>query len=211
MAASLDPVQAGFVRSLARPGGNITGLTWSVGPEIEAKRLQLLHEAVPGVTRVAYLRGDTEGDTPWVRGVRAAAQALGITLVEVEHAGDDFARAFTAIGGARVAALFVSVNPAAFARRGLIVDFARRHRLPSAHAFRESVEAGGLMSYGVDASDLFRRAAGYVDRILTGAAPGDLPIEQPTRFELVVNLKTARTLGLTIPQAVLVRADEVIE
>ncbi len=213
MAASTDPVGAGLIRSLARPGGNITGLTFAVGPEIEAKRLQLLKETLPGASRLAYLgmKGDEDWEAPWGESLRAAAQRLGLTVVLAEHTPNDFTSAFSRIGRDRPDALFVSANPSAFAHRRLIVDFATRSRLPSTHAFREAVELGGLMSYGVNVPDLWRRAAGYVDRILKGAKPADLPVEQPTKFELVVNLKAAKALGLTIPQSVLMRADTVIE
>ncbi|MBI3456913.1 MAG: ABC transporter substrate-binding protein [Candidatus Rokubacteria bacterium] len=212
MATSLDPVEAGLVRSLARPGGNITGLTSYVGPEIEGKRLELLKEMLPGASRVAYLgtkKEDWEG--PWGTSVRAAAPVLGLTVVLAEHTPNDYAGAFNRIGRDRPDALFVWANAPSFARRGLIVDFATRSRLPSTYVFREAVELGGLMSYGVNAPDLYRRAASYVDKILKGAKPADLPVEQPTTFELVVNLKTAKALGVTIPQSVLVRADEIIQ
>ncbi len=213
MATSTDPVGAGLVKSLARPGGNITGLAYYVGPEIEAKRLQLLKETLPGASRIAYLgmKGDEDWDAPWGKSVRAAAQVLGLTLVLAEHTPNDFTSAFSRIGRDRPDAFFVSVNAPAYAHRRLIVDFAARSRLPSTYAFREHVELGGLMSYGVNAPDLFRHAAGYVDRILKGAKPADLPVEQPTKFELVINLRTAKVLGLTIPPSVLIRADEVIQ
>ena len=212
MATSGDPVGEGLVRSLARPGGNITGLTNSAGPEIEAKRLELLREMLPGVARVAYLgsRKFNDWDSPYGKSVRTAAQALGVTLVSAEYAPDRYAEAFALIGGARAGALFVAPSPAAYADRALIVDFASRARLPSSFAYREPVELGGLMSYGVNLADNFRRAAGYVDKILKGAKPGDLPVEQPTKFELVINLKTAKALGLAVPP-LLLRADEVIE
>jgi putative ABC transport system substrate-binding protein len=209
-----DPVREGFVQSLARPGGNITGLAAVVGPEIEAKRLQLLREALPGVSRVAYLGSklDKEWEGPYGQSVRAAAQVLGVTLLPAEYTPRQFTDAFTLVSGARAGALFVGPGGApAFANRGLIVDFATRARLPSTFGYREPVELGGLMSYGVNYADVFRRAAGYVDKILKGAKPPDLPVEQPTKFELVINLKTAKALGLTIPQSLLGRADEVIQ
>jgi putative ABC transport system substrate-binding protein len=213
MAASVDPVGEGIVQSLARPGGNITGLTTLVGPEIEAKRLQLLREMLPGVSRVAYLanKEDKEWESPWGKSVRTAAQTLGVTLVLAEFTPHRYTDAFALISRARVESLFVSVSAAAYADRGLIVDFATRTRLPSTFRFREPVELGGLMSYGNNAAEAFRRAAGYVDKILKGAKPADLPIEQPTKFELVINLKTAKALGLTIPPSLLLRADDVIE
>ncbi len=213
MASSGDPVGEGFVQSLARPGGNITGLTFMVGPELEAKRLELLRDAVPRVSRVAYLasKEDKEWGGPFGTSVRTAAQALGITLVLAEYTPHQFTDAFTMIKYARADALFVGNTPPAFADRGLIVDFATRTRLPSTFAYREAVDLGGLMSYGVRFADQFRRAAIYVDKILRGAKPADLPVEQPTKFELIINLKTAKTLGLTIPQSLLIRADEIIQ
>ncbi len=208
-----DPVGAGAVQSLARPGGNITGLTISVGPEIEAKRLELLKAMLPGVSRVAYLANKEfkDWESPSGASVRTAAQTLGVTLVLAEHTHHQYSDAFTQISRARPEALFVSQTPAAYADRALIVDFATRTRLPSSFVWRESVELGGLMSNGVSFVDNLRRAAGHVDKILKGAKPADLPVEQPTKFELVINLKTAKALGLTIPPSILARADQVIE
>jgi ABC-type uncharacterized transport system substrate-binding protein len=208
-----DPVAMGFAQSLARPGGNITGLTTIVGPEIEAKRLELLKEALPRVDRVAFLgsKEDKDWESPQGRSVRTAAQALGITLVPAEFTPHQFTDAFTLISRARPDALFVAGSGAAFADQGLIADFATRVRLPSSFFFREAVELGGLMSYGLNTRDVFRRAAAYVDKILKDAKPADLPVEQPAKFELVINLKTARALGLTIPRSVLTIADEVIQ
>src|SRR5262245_11968149 len=213
MAASVDPVSEGVVPSLARPGGNITGLTSVAGPEIEAKRLELLRAMRPGVSRVAYLGSKENKDwqRPWGQSVRSAAQALGVSLVLAEHTSHQFTDAFARISRARAEALFVSASPTAYADRSFIVDFATRTRLPSSFGWREAVELGGLMSYGVTLADNFRRAATYVDKILKGAQPSDLPVEQPTKFELVINLKTAKALGLTIPPSVLGRADQVIE
>jgi ABC-type uncharacterized transport system substrate-binding protein len=213
MAVSVDPVGAGLVQNVARPGGNITGLTVYVGPEIEAKRLELLRETLPGVSRVAYLgsKEDKDWDSPWGKSVRTAAQGLGVTLVRVEFTSHQYTHAFTLISRARAGGLFVAASPATYNDRALIVDFAARTRLPSIFANRESVEAGGLMSYGASNRDNFRRAASFVDKILRGAKPGDLPIEQPTTFELVINAKTAKALGVTIPPSLLLRADQVIE
>jgi putative ABC transport system substrate-binding protein len=211
VATTTDPVEAGLVDSLARPGGNITGLTISVGPEIDAKRIALLKETLPGATRVAYLGTNEDWENPWGKSVRAAAQGLGLTLILAAHTPTEYTDAFTLLGRVRVDALFVSATPYQFGNRRLIVDFARQSRLPDMHFYREAVDLGALMSYGVDLSDLFRRTAGYVDKILKGAQPADLPIEQPTKFELIVNLKTAKSLGLTIPESFLLRADEVIE
>jgi putative ABC transport system substrate-binding protein len=208
-----DPVGEGFVQSLARPGGNITGLTVAVGPEIEAKRLELLRDAVPGVSRIAYLwsKEDNELDSPFGKSVRTAAQGLGVTLLLAEYTPHQYTDSFTLISRARADALFVGASPAGYADRRLIVDFATRTRLPSMFSYREAVELGGLMSYGVNFADVFRRAAGYVDKILRGAKPADLPVEQPTELELVINLKTAKALRLTIPPSLLQRADQVIE
>ena len=213
MAPSGDPVGEGLVQSLARPGGNITGLTVQVGPEIDAKRLELLREMLPGVSHVAYLalKETKEWESRWGKSVRTAAQALGVTLVPAEFSPHQYSDAFTLISRARTEALFVSLSGTAYADRALIVDFATRTRLPSIFAWREPVELGGLMSYGVNVADVLRRAAGYVDKILKGAKPADLPVEQPTKFELVINLKTAKALGLTIPPSLLLRADEVIQ
>ena len=213
MATSNDPVGVGLVQSLARPGGNITGLTVAVGPEIEAKRLELLIAMLPSVSRVAYLasKEDKDWESPYGKSVRRAAQALGVTLVLAEFTAHQYTNAFTLISRARAEALFVSRLGPTYADRALIVDFATRTRLPSIFAYREAVELGGLMSYGASVIDLLRRAAGYVDKILKGAKPADLPVEQPTKFELVINLKTAKALGLTIPQSLLLRADEVIQ
>jgi putative ABC transport system substrate-binding protein len=213
MAASFDPVGAGLVQSLARPGGNITGLTNSVGPEIEAKRLELLREMLPGVSRVAYLASKEfkDWESPNGKSVRTAAQALGVTLVLAEFTPHQYTDAFTRISRARAEALFVSPSAPAYADRALILDFATRTRQPSSFAYREPVEIGGLMSYGVNLADNFHRAATYVDKILKGAKPADLPIQQASKFELVINLKTAKALGLTIPPSLLQRADQVIE
>jgi putative ABC transport system substrate-binding protein len=213
MAVSIDPVGAGLIQSLARPGGNITGLTFFLGPEIEAKRLELLRETLPDVSRVAYLgsKEDKDWESPWGKSVRTAAQGLGVTLVLAEFTPRHYTDAFTLISRARAGGLFVAASPATYNDRALIVNFAARTRLPSIYANRESVEAGGLMSYGASNRDNFRRAATYVDKILKGAKPGDLPVEQPTKFELVINLKTAKALGLTIPPSMLGRADEVIQ
>jgi putative tryptophan/tyrosine transport system substrate-binding protein len=213
MATSKDPETQGLVQSLAQPGGNITGLSTSVGPDLEAKRLALLREVLPGLSRVAYLssKADQDWERPWGKSVRMAAEALGVTLVLAEHTAREYADAFALLRRANVDALFVSWSPPAFADRAQIVDFATRTRLPTNFAYREPVELGGLMSYGVNVADLFRRAAGYVDKILQGAKPADLPVDRPTKFEFVINLKTAKTLGLTVPPTLLAQADEVIE
>jgi len=198
LAFTTDPVASGIVQSLGRPGGNITGLTLVADPEIEAKRLDLLKDALPRAVRVAYLGRSVDWGSASGKSLRAAAQVLGVSLILAEPAPNEYAEAFATISRARPDALFVPGNGPNFAHRDLIVDFATRSRLPSTYVTREFVEAGGLMSYGVNFADLFRRAAVYVDKILKGAKPADLPVEQPTKFELVINLKTAKALGLTI-------------
>jgi putative ABC transport system substrate-binding protein len=213
MATAEDPVGAGLVQSLAHPGGNVTGLMLVVGPEIEGKRLEIFREALPGVSRVAYLGSKEEKDWegPWGQSVRTAAQALGVTLVLAEFPARQYADAFAQVTRARAEALFVSPSLLAFADRALVVELATRARVPTMFAYRQQVDLGGLMSYGVNVVDNFRRAASFVDRILKGAKPADLPVERPTKFELVINLKTAKALGLTIPRTVILQADHVIE
>jgi putative ABC transport system substrate-binding protein len=213
MATAEDPVGAGLVQSLARPGGNVTGLMLVVGPEIEGKRLEIFREALPRVSRVAYLGSKEEKDWegPWGQSVRAAAQALGVTLVLAEFPDRQYADAFAQVTRARAEALYVSPSLLAFADRALVVELATRARVPTMFAYRQQVDLGGLMSYGVNVVDNFRRAASFVDKILRGANPAELPVERPTKFELVINLKTARALGLTIPPSILQRADQVIE
>ena len=214
-ATAADPVGSGLVTSLARPGGNVTGLS-ILAPELVGKRLELLKQAVPGVSRVAVLwqPGDfgerTEKDM--LKGADVAARALGVRLQFVEARGPaDFDRAFSDMTRARAGALTVLTSNMFLIERRRLVDLAAKNRLPAVYGGREFVDAGGLMSYGPNLADLFRRAATYVDKILKGAKPGDLPVEQPTKFELVINLKTAKALGLTIPPSLLLRADEVIE
>jgi putative ABC transport system substrate-binding protein len=211
MVSSTDPVGAGIVASLARPGGNITGLTIHPGPEIEAKRLQLLKEALPETTRVAFLGLEGEWEGPDGKAVQAAAGMLGVTLVHAQHTPTHYDDAFALISRDRPHAVFVGRHPATYAKWQIITDFMAQHRLPGSYPFRDFVAAGGLMSYGVSVPDLLRRAAGYVDKILKGAKPADLPVQQPTTFELVINLKTAKALGITLPQSILALADEVIE
>src|SRR5262245_1825165 len=211
MAGSIDPVGRGVVTSLARPGGNITGFTSNAGPEIEAKRLELFKEVLPDESRVAFLGLKSDWEGPEAEGIRVAARMMGVTLVHAEHTSTNYADAFALITRDRAEALFVASQAASYANRQVIVDFALERRIPGIYPWREFIEGGGLMSYGVSLPDTFRRAAGYVDKILKGTAPGDLPVEQPTKFELVINLKTAKALGLTIPPIVVARADEVIE
>jgi ABC-type uncharacterized transport system substrate-binding protein len=205
------PVESGFVASLARPGGNVTGLTIDVAPETTGKRLQLLKEVAPRLSRVAVLRYFS-GRAADRKATEDAARTLGVTVQGVDVRGPgDFDRAFAAIAHQRADGLYVWLHPAMITLRGRIVDFAARNRLPAVYESREFADAGGLMTYGVDNHDLYRRAATYVDRILRGAKPADLPIEQPIKFELVINGKTAKALGLTIPPSVLLQADHVIE
>jgi len=213
--AASDPVPDGLVTSLARPGGNVTGLA-TLSPELVGKGLEQLKRAVPEVSRLAVLwqpgaLGErTEKDM--LKEADTAGRALGVRLQFVEARGPaDFDRAFSDMTRARAGALTVLPSSMFLSERRRLVDLAAKNRLPAAYAQREFVYAGGLMSYGPNVADLFRRGATYVDKILRGAKPGDLPVERPTKFELVINLKTAKALGLTIPPAVLQRADQVIE
>jgi ABC-type uncharacterized transport system substrate-binding protein len=209
-----DPVEAGFIESLARPGGNVTGLT-NLGPELGGKRLELFKEAVPKLARVAVLYDPTIPAS--VRELKdvlpAAARALGLTVRFWEvRAADDFDRVFATISKWRPDGLYVLVaGPLMSANRKRIVGFALKSRLPSMYQSKEAVDAGGLMSYGADLADSYRRVAYYVDRILKGAKPADLPVEQPTKFELVINLKTVKQIGVTIPPEVLARANRLIK
>jgi len=209
-----DPVAEGLVTSLARPGGNITGSS-AVFSELVSKWLEVLKRAVPGVSRVAVLlKPDSFPERVKADRLNAAdvaARALRVRLQVVEARGpEDFDRAFSDMIQARAEALVVWATPVFNLERRRIVDLAAKNRLPAVYSFRTYVNAGGLMSYGPDRSDMFRRAATYVGKILRGAKPGDLPVEQPTKFELVINLKAATALGLTIPSSLLQRADEVI-
>ncbi len=209
--ALVDP-SGGMVASLARPGGNLTGITM-MAPELGAKRLQLLREVAPKASRVAGLWNTTNRSVAleW-QAMEAAAPRLGVTPITVPvRAVQDVEAALKQVSRERAGALAVLADPVTSALRVLIVEFAARQRLPAVYGWREFVDSGGLMAYGPRMPDLFRRAAVYVDKILKGAKPGDLPVEQPTTFELVINLKTARALGLTIPQSLLLRADHVIQ
>ena len=212
MANSLDPVGAGLVASLARPGGNVTGLS---GPSLETvgKQLELLKEIGPRVSRVAVLGNPSNQLYPlWLGEVKVAARSLGMQLQILEARGPDhFERAFAAMTRERAGALFVLGDGMFLLHRTRVAELAAKRRLPAMYPAREFVDAGGLMVYGPSLRDNFRRAATYVDRILKGAKPGDLPVEQPTKFELIINLKTATALGLTIPQSLLGRADQIIE
>jgi ABC-type uncharacterized transport system substrate-binding protein len=208
----LDPVGAGLVASVSRPGGNVTGLSQDVSAEISGKRLALLKELVPKLSRVAVLVTPPVAVPATLKAIEAAARTLGMTVVRFDARGPaDLEGVFAAMIRARSDALVVNGGPAQFNMRTQIAQLALRHRLPSLSRITEDVEAGGLMSYGASVSDEWRRAAVYVDKILKGAKPGDLPIEQPTKFDLAINLKTAKALGLTIPPSLLQRADQVIE
>jgi putative tryptophan/tyrosine transport system substrate-binding protein len=206
-----DPLSEGVVADLAHPDGNVTGLAQTASAEIAGKRLQLLKNAVPGVSRVAVLVSPSTEKTE-ERFLELAAQSLQIELHAVSvHSASEISDALAELNRNRPDALFVTNSALGIIYRKLIVDRAAESRLPTISGFRETTEAGGLMSYGADRSDLFRRAAIYVEKILKGAKPGDLPVEQPTKYELVVNLKTARRLNLEIPRTLLLLADEVIE
>ncbi len=213
--ALADPVTGGLVTSLARPGGNITGVSF-LAPEQVGKRLERLKEAVPGVSRVAVLwqPGDVPETTAktLLKEAEVAARALGVRVQFVEARGPaDFDRAFSEMTEAHAGALSVLTSAILFTEHRRLVDLSAKHRLPTVYPWREGADSGGLMSYGPNVADLYRRTAFYVDKILKGAKPGDLPVEQPTKFELVINLRTAKALGLTIPQSLLQRADQVIE
>ena len=210
--AGYDPVATGLVTSLARPGGNITGTTFAL-PEMAGKRLALLKEALPKVSRLAVIWNPANdgAQLDWQQ-TEAAARTLGLTLQSIEvRDPKDFPRAFAAMTRKRPDALVTLSSVLTTAYRSIIVEFATKQRLPTMFGFRADVEAGGLMSYSASASDLFRRAAYYVDRILKGAKPTDLPVEQPVKFELVINLKTAKALGVTIPPPLLLRANQIID
>jgi putative ABC transport system substrate-binding protein len=207
-----DPVGEGLVASLARPGGNVTGLS-TLAPELYAKRLELLKEAIPAVTRVGLLSNPANAHSVIAsREITNAARVLGVQIYGlVVRNPQDLDSAFLTVTRERLQALFVVTDAISFNQRGRIADFAVKSHLPTVYELRDYVEAGGLMAYGPSVADLSRRAAAYVDKILKGAKPADLPVEQPTKFELVINLKTARTLGLTIPATVMLRADHIIE
>ena len=213
MASSGDPVGAGLVTSLARPGGHVTGFT-IVGPQIEGKRLDLLKEAVPELSRVAVLWNPSNPAlVSYFDTIENAGRTLRISLdpvAEVRRA-DELDNAFFAIASARPRALLVVADRFLLAHRKRIVEFAVAKRLPGMFPYREYVEAGGLMSYAPSNIELFRGAATYVDKILKGAKPGDLPVQEPTKLELIVNLKTSKAIGLTVPESFLLRADELIE
>ena len=208
-----SPVEMGFVASLARPGGNVTGLTSVSGPEIFGKQLELLKEVVPHASRVAVLYNPVN---PYTRGalrkVKVVARSLRVQLQVLEaRRPDDFDAAFAAMARKRAEALLVLAGGMFVLHRGRLAELSTKSRLPTMHGLRPNAEAGGLMAFATSSTDIFRRAAGYVDRILRGAKPADLPVERPTKYELIINLKTAKKIGLTIPPDVLVRATKVIK
>jgi putative ABC transport system substrate-binding protein len=214
MVLGIEPIHRGLVEGLARPGGNVTGLTADPGPEIIAKRLQLLREIVPGISTIAVLAEPLPGAaaTQRFRPLEEAARAFGVSIAKIDiRRREDLASAFEAITKARAGAIVVSGAAVLFLSRREISALAFKHRLPAIYPLRQYVESGGLISYGVEVLDLFRRAGGYVARILNGAKAAELPVEQPTKFELIVNLRTAKALGLTIPPALLLQADQVLE
>jgi putative ABC transport system substrate-binding protein len=208
---SNNPVEEGLVQSLARPGGNITGLTTITSVENATKRVQLLKEILPGLSRVAMLQSKQENLGEWEQTIKTISRNLGVNVLIAEHTPSDYTNAFAFIIREHPDALLVVGSAANFANRRLIVEFAANSRIPAVYVDREYTVDGGLISYGANIADLWRRLAGYVDRILKGTKPADLPIERPTKFELVINLKTAKALGLTVPSSLLLRADEVIE
>ncbi len=209
---TFDPVESGFVASLARPGGNLTGLT-TINPDIAAKRIELLKETIPKISRLAVLRNPSNSGSAFaLKETEAGAKRFGIRLQVVEaQSADDLDGAFQQAKKDRAAALIVIVDTLFVSRPKQLADLGLKNRMPLVFDSRQFVEAGGLISYGADLADMFRRAATYVDKILKGAKPADLPVEQPTKFELVINLKTAKQIGLTVPPNVLARADQVIK
>jgi len=207
----INPVEEGLVQSLARPGGNITGVAGTTSLEVLVKRVQLFKEIIPRLSTIAYLDSKAETVAEWKQSAEIASREFGVQLLFAEHTPTDYTGAFGLITRERPDALFVSGSTANYANRRLIVEFAAKAGLPAAYPNRAFVDVGGLISYGADVSDNLRGLARYVDRILRGASPADLPVEQPTKFQLVINLKTAKALGITIPPALLARADEVIE
>ena len=212
MATGADPVELGLVPSLGRPGANLTGVT-SMAADVTAKRLELLRELLPKASRVAILwDGNSGGGRLSAQMTQAAGKRMGVDILAYEvRKPSEFDRAFSAMAKDRAGSLDVAASPMFFTARRRIAELALKHRLPTMVGSREYAEAGALASYGTDYIDLFRRVPTYLDKILRGAKPAELPIEQPTKFELIINLRTAKALGLAIPQALLVRADQVIE
>lgn len=208
---NLDPVASGLVPNLARPGGNVTGVLIAPEGTLAVKRLELLKESVPRVARIALLAPDDPGFALQMQETRSAARALAIELAVVTVRGGDYERAFADIAAARAGALLVGATTHFIVARRQIIDLAAKHRLPAIYEWPEQVEDGGLMSYGGSLRESYRRVAAYVDRIFKGARPAEMPVEQPTKFRLVINARTAKAIGLTLPQSVLLRADEVIQ
>ncbi len=209
MWGNFDPVAEGFVASLARPEGNVTGVLIAAEGTLAAKRLELLKDAIPQATRIAAFFHESVPQAQ-VRETKRAAASLGVTLVPVVVRGGDYERAFASMRDKRPDALFVAGSTFFVRDRKRIIELAAKHRLPAIYEWPEQAEEGGLMAYGSSLPEGYRRLAAYVDRIFKGAKPGDLPVEQPTKYDLVINLKTAKALGLTIPQPILARADKVI-
>jgi putative ABC transport system substrate-binding protein len=207
------PVNIGIVESLSRPGGNMTGVTFEAAGETYGKRLQILNEITPDASRVAVLRGAGDANVPFaMASLERVAPALGVTLLPIDiQSTDDLEPAFAQILREHTQALIVIAGAITYILSPQIADLALKHKLPSCHAFRETTKAGGLVSLGPDLSAMTRQGAMYVGKIIQGAEPGDLPVEQPTRYEMHVNLKTAKALGITVPSSLLARADEVIE
>lgn len=210
MAVGTGVVEEGLVASLARPGGNVTGVTWDVGLEVMPKRFEFLKQAVPGISRVAVLWDAGQDAAAFKRAIAQGAAAASVTLIWIDY-DDDLERMFKGALREKAQAVFTGGGGRFFRHRKAVVDLATRYGLPDTHYSGEFVEAGGLMSYAPNLPDLFRRAAVYVDKILRGAKAADLPVERPVKLDLVINLKTAKALGLTIPQSLLIHADRVIE
>jgi putative ABC transport system substrate-binding protein len=212
MVAVGDPVASGIVAGLARPGGNVTGIS-NLAAELSGKLLDLLREAVPGLTRVAVLQNPANPvHASYWRETLAAAERLGLKVQPVEaRRPEDFEPVFAAAARQQVGGIIVLPDPLPLINRARVIELAARHRLPAIYAMRDYADAGGLMSYGPNSPDLYRRAATYVDKVLKGARPAELPVEQPTKFDFVINVKTARALGLALPQSLLIRADQLIQ
>jgi putative tryptophan/tyrosine transport system substrate-binding protein len=211
MLAYSDPVELGLVATYARPGGNVTGVAMAAEPAMAGKRLELIKEVVPRAVRIAVLTTGEDPSRTQAQWIEKASTTLGVKPIFVELRDDNYDRAFNAMVAAHADALFVVASTILSAHHARIIDLAAKHRLPAIYDWREHAEAGGLLAYGGSVSAFAHRAAIYVDRIFKGARPADLPVERATKFELIINLKTAKALGLTIPQTLLLRADQVIE